>query len=134
MKKLFLITGLIMILLAGCTDKNDLVTITADPDFYTPSMSSVRGITMTPNFETNNSYEDIVYHWKTARGEFIGAGKETKNQGEAVIWSAVENDELADINEPFDINLAVIDNNSAEILAYTALTITPDNGFYKVEE
>ena len=134
MKRLFLAACLILMLLTGCAGEGDIVTISTDTDSYSPAMSSIRGITLTPNFTTNKSYESILYHWKTSEGEFVGAGNEVKNQGEEVIWSAVKNNELANINEPIKINLAVIDNEKEEILAYTELTITPDNGFYKVEE
>ncbi|HHU17907.1 MAG TPA: hypothetical protein GXZ70_06845 [Clostridiales bacterium] len=89
---------------------------------------------MTPNFITDNSYENIVYHWKTSVGEFIGVGKEAINQGEPVTWSAVENGEAVNTDEPIIINLAVVDSDSEIILAYNALTIILENGYYKVEK
>lgn len=146
MKRLFLIIGLLLILLAGCSDSNDKVTITVDLGAYTPAMSSVRGISMTPNFETKKNYEHIVFHWESSEGEFIGYDwdfsegegirnrKEVKNQGETVLWSAIENDKVVNIMEDFDINLEVIDSESNKVLASTKLTITADNGFYKVKK
>ena len=70
----------------------------------------------------------------TTEGEFIGIGKEAKNQGEPVIWSAVENDKVADVKESFDIKLEVIDSISKKVLATTKVTITPNNGLYDVKK
>lgn len=131
MKRILFAACLIILLLAGCGQK-DMVTITAEPDSYSPLMSSVQGITMTPNFETYKSYENIVFHWKTSVGEFIGAGKEVINQGEPVTWSAVEDGKEVGIDEPITINLAVVDSDSEIILAYNALTIILENGYFKV--
>jgi hypothetical protein len=134
MKKLFLIMGFVLILLVGCNKASERVTITTDRTSYTPSMSSAQGIKMTPNFETKKSYEDLIYHWETAEGEFIGIGKEAENQGEPVLWSAVENDKVVDIKKSFDIELEVIDSDSKKVLATTKVTITPNDGFYKVKQ
>jgi len=134
MKKRFLIMVFILILLAGCGNTSDKVTITTDPNTYTPAMSSVQGITMTPDFETKKSYENLVYHWETNEGEFIGIGKEAENQGESVVWSAIENDKVAEITEFIVIKLEVIDGENEKVLATANLTITPNNGFYKVKE
>jgi len=147
MKKLFLILGFILILLVGCNKTNDTatitndtvattndtVTITTDRNSYTPAMSSARGITMSPNFKSEKNYAKLEYHWITNYGEFIGVGKEVKNQGEAVIWSAIENDKVVDIKDSFDIRLEVIDSESQKILANTKLTIIPNNGFYEIK-
>ena len=134
MKRLFLIMGFTLILLAVCNNVSDRVTITTDRNSYTPSMSSAQGIKMTPNFETNKSYENLIYYWETAEGEFIGIGKEAKNQGEPVIWSAVEHDKVADIKKSFDIKLEVICSESKKVLKTTKVTITPTNGFYEVKK
>jgi len=134
MKRLLLIMGVILMLLAGCGNNSDQVSITTDPNAYTPAMSSVQGITMTPDFETKKSYENLVYHWETNEGEFIGFGKEAENQGESVIWSAIENDKVADITESVDIKLEIIDRENKKVLATANLTISSDNGFYGVNK
>jgi hypothetical protein len=98
-------------------------------------MSSVQGIKLTPDFVTKKNYEDLVYHWKTDEGEFIGQGKEVKNQGEAVVWSAVESDKIAEIKDDFDIKLEVTEGESKDVLATAKITITTDDtGFYSVKE
>lgn len=136
MKKLFLalLAGFTLILFVGCNRTSDTVTITTDRDSYSPLMSSAQGITMTPNFKTEKKYTKPVYHWIANTGEFIGSGKEVRNQGEAVLWSAISNDKVIETKEPFDIRLEVIDDTSQKILASTKLTITPDNGFYKIKK
>ena len=134
MKRLLFVMILILILTTGCSSK-DTVTITADPNSYTPSMSSVQGITLTPDFETKTSYSSLTYHWETGEGEFIGLGKEVNNQGEAVIWSAVENDKVAEIKNDFDIKLEVIEDESQSVLASAKITITTNGkGFYTIKE
>lgn len=134
MKRFFLILGFILMLLVGCTKTIDTVTINTDINSYTPAMSSVQGITMTPNFKSEKSFSKLIYHWTTTEGEFIGAGNEVNNQGEAVIWSAIENDKVTEIKIPFDIRLEVIDSESQKILANTKLTIIPNNGFYEIKK
>ena len=134
MKRLSIIMGFVLILLVGCNNASDKVTITTDRNSYSPLMSSAEGIKMTPNFETKKSNEELTYHWETAEGEFIGIGKEAQNQGDPVVWSAVENDKVADIKNSFDIKLEVIGSESKKVLASTKVTITPNNGFYVVTQ
>lgn len=134
MKKLFLILGFTLMLLAGCNKTNAAVAITTDRNIYTPAMSSAQGITMTPNFKSNKSYTELEYHWIADEGEFIGAGKEVKNHGEAVLWSAIEKNKVVEIKKSFKIKLVVLDSKSKKELANTSLTIIPDNGFYKVKQ
>lgn len=112
----------------------DAVTIITDRNMYTPVMSSARGITLTPGFKTQSKYNNLIYSWTADEGEFIDIGKEVKNQGEPVIWSAISKDKITEIKNPFDIRLEVIDGSSKKVLASTKLTITPDRGFYKVEK
>lgn len=66
MRRLFAVGLLILVLTTGCGAK-DTVTITADPDSYTPLMSSVQGITLTPDFVTKTDYKNLVYIGKPAR-------------------------------------------------------------------
>jgi len=134
MKRLFLIMMFILILLVGRNNTSDKVTITTDRNSYTPAMSSAQGIKMTPIFVTKKSNENLIYHWKTTEGEFIGKGKEANTQGEYVVWSAVENNKVVDIKKSFDVKLEVIDSESKKVLATAKVTITPNNGFYEVKK
>lgn len=152
MKKLCFVLGFTLILLTlfiGCkkangTDKinadkkpNDTVSIITDRNMYTPAMSSARGIKMTPNFKSIKKYAKLEYKWITDEGEFISgfgkSGKMVKNQGETVLWSASENDEVVYIKKPFNIKLSVMNSENKEILANTKLIINTNNGFYEIE-
>ncbi|MBU3143767.1 hypothetical protein [Clostridium sp. CF012] len=142
MKKLFFIVGftLIMIMLFVVYKKtNAIVTITTVRNSYSPMMSyGSGGIKMTPNFKSKKKYTKLEYHWITDEGEFISdfthLGKEVKNQGETVLWSAIENDKVVDIKSPFDIRLEVIDCEGREILANTKVTINPNKDFYEIKK
>jgi hypothetical protein len=140
MKKLLFILGFILLftmLFVACEKTKDTVSITTDIKLYTPYMSSKQGITMTPNFKSNKKYNKLEYHWISERGSFIlfeTYKKDLKNQGEAVLWSAIENDKVAYIKESFDIQLEIIDSENKVILTKTKIAINIDNGFYGVEE
>lgn len=113
---------------------NDIAAIIPDRNFYSPFMSSARGITMTPSFKTQNKYKNLIYHWITSEGDFIDKGKEVKNLGEPVIWSSVADGKAADLKNPFNIRLEVIDISNQKVLASAILTIKFDNGLYKVQK
>jgi len=139
MKKLFFIivvTLIIILLIAACKKSNDTVTITSDRNTYIVTMSSARGFKLTPNFKSEKKYTKLEFHWITDKGEFINdftkSGKDVKNQGETVLWGAYENDKAA--AGTFDIKLEVIDSESKKILANTKLTISSDNGLYKIKK
>lgn len=141
MKKLFFILGFTLILLmlfVGCKKTNDTVSIITDRNAYTPAMSSARGIKMTPDLNSRKKYTKLEYHWITDEGEFISdfahLGKEVKNQGETVLWGAIENDKVVDIKSPFNVQLEVIDSERQEILANTKLTINPNKGIYEIKK
>jgi hypothetical protein len=135
MRKLFFIMGFIFVLLAGCNNTGDKFSITTDVNSYAPFMSSVQGITMRPNFDTEKTYGKLIYHWETTVGEFMGIGKEVKNQGEAVVWRPIEDNKLTDTKNSFDIKLEVIDSSSNKVLAAKKLTIVPTNkGFFEIKE
>jgi hypothetical protein len=141
MKKLFRILGFILIMLmlfSACGKTNDTVIIKTDRNLYTPAMSSARGIKMTPDFKSKKKYTKLEYHWITGEGEFLGDfadfGKEVKNQGQTVLWSAIGDDRVIEIKNPFDVELEVIDTESQKVLASTKLTIHPNNGFYKIKK
>ncbi|MBZ9686784.1 hypothetical protein G9F72_010650 [Clostridium estertheticum] len=130
---------MLIMMFVACKKINDTVTISTDKNSYTPMMSyGSGGIKMTPNFNSKKKYTKLEYHWITDEGEFISEfahlGKEVKNQGETVLWSAIVNDKVVDIKSSFDIRLEVIDSASKEILANTKLTITPNKGFYEVKK
>ena len=126
----------LLILLNGC---NELATVTiiTDRTVYISSMSSARGIKLTPEFNAREKYAELEYHWQAEAGEFLGIsyiGKETTNQGETVLWSAVQRDKSVEINKAFEIKLEVINKTNSEVLASTKITINGNKGIYEVEE
>lgn len=133
---IMVVTLTAIILIAACKKNNDTVTITSDRSTYIVTMSSARGFKLTPNFKSEKKYAKLEFHWITDKGEFINdfakLGKSVKNQGETVMWSAYENDKAA--AGTFDIKLEVIDSESKNILANTKITISSDNGLYKIKK
>lgn len=138
MKKLFFILGLILILFAGCSKANDTVRIITDRDAYTPAMSSAQGIKMTPDFKSYKNYKALEYHWITEQGTFVKEPyvyiNEIRNQGASVLWGAIANDKVINIDSAFKVKLEVINIDNNKILAKTELIIVPDKGFYKVKK
>lgn len=52
-----------------------------------------------------------------------------------MIWSAIDNDKIAEIKDSFDITLEVIDGESEKVLATAKVTVTTDDtGFYSIKE
>lgn len=131
---LFLIA--ILFIFVGCEKANNTVGIITDRNLYMSEMSIAKGINMTPYFQSNKTYSNLEYHWSTEEGEFssdiASYGKEVKNQGESVLWSAFEDGKVKDIKKTFTISLTVNDGNSQKMLCKTMLTITPNKGVYKV--
>lgn len=134
MKRFILVLGLMLLLLVGFSIATDTVTITTNTNSYNPMMSTFQGITMTPNLKSANSNKELEYHWITTDGEFIDVGKEVTNQGDAVLWSATENDRVTEIKNTFHIRLEVIDSKNKKILANTNLTIRFNNEYYEIEK
>ena len=129
---------MMIMMFVACKKINDTVTISTDKNSYTPMMSyGIGGIKMTPVFNSKKAYTKLEYHWITDEGEFNSdfshLGKEVKNQGETVLWSAIKNDKVVDIKSPFDIRLEVIDSASKKILANTKITIKPNKDFYEIK-
>lgn len=139
MKKLLFVLGLVLLftmVFVACDKEEDTVSISTDIQKYTPAMSSKRGITMTPNFKSNKKYNKLEYHWVAERGSFIlldSLESEVENEGEDVLWSAIEDEKVTDIKESFDIQLEVIDSEDNVILTKTKITINIDGFFYVVE-
>jgi hypothetical protein len=141
MKKLIVSLGLILailIIFVACEKTINTVEIITDRNIYMSELSSAQGINLTPNFQSNKTYSKLEYHWSSEEGEFLShfasLGKEVKNQGESVLWSAVMNGKVEVIKNPFTISLSVIDGNSQKVLCKTKLAIAPSKGVYVVNK
>ncbi|QRN86384.1 hypothetical protein JR334_03935 [Clostridia bacterium] len=139
MRKLLIFLGLVLLFtmtFAACEKTESGVTIATDVEEYSPLASSIQGITMTPIFNSDGKYGIVEYHWVAGKGSFIlfdRLVKDVVNEGGDVLWGAIEDDQVADINEPFEIQLEVVDSENNTILANTAITIVRDGAFYRVE-
>lgn len=129
-KSVFILPAVCALLLfTGCNS----LSITTDKKTCYPLLSSAQGITMTPHFRPDKKNEIVTYHWTAEAGEFNSSGNEVSNQGTAVIWYPISDDQLIETDKPFDIRLEVLDTDSQALLASAKLTITPGNGMYTVK-
>lgn len=66
------------------------IKIITDIKKYSPLMSSVMGIRMTPEFKANPKESKVQYLWTTTNGDFLILGnkrtKEVRNSGEKLLW------------------------------------------------
>lgn len=109
------------------------VEIIVDRKAYSPIMSSIRGITLTPKLTTKELYEDVTYHWHTEYGSFIKEGKsDVTNEGYSVLWSTIDGDKVVNATHTFDITLEVVGVESKAIIATDKITIVPNDGLYEV--
>ncbi len=101
---------------------------------YSPLMSSVQGISMTPEFKTTLNDPKVEYHWTASSGDFLLVEdkrvKEIVNSGEEVLW-VPEFEENAD--NSIIITLQAKDASTGTMLSETALEIEQDGIFYIVK-
>ena len=137
---LFILAMLIAV--SGCTDKTKNqeernFTIISDNTCWSPAMSSIIGIDMTPEYTGDGDY---VFHW-TATGEsgpkvqFNSWGSETNgriikkgndtwtNPGETVWWY-YGNFEPETMPEKFTLKVEAVDKKTNETTAETEVKIT----------
>lgn len=111
------------------------IEIMAAPGKYTPTMSSVQGITLS----VSNPIDDtnIIYNWQTSGGTFFTSisGKEsTEYSGESVLWGCLF-DESATSSESDTITIKVtaIDSSTEKEVASTSITIVQEGLYYIVQ-
>ena len=101
---------------------DNFVEIIIDSEKYSPVMSSVRGIGLTP-FMTAMGNSDIKFIWKTNHGYFVEDWDnpeyevEIENYGEKVYWTFLGEDNLAEEQPPIQIYFSAIDEESNEVFA-----------------
>lgn len=129
---------LLMIVMMGCKNDTYEVSISADRNFYSPSMSSIHGIVLNPNLRTDNRSSNLVYNWSTTSGGFLNPennaySKEIKNQGKGILWTAIT-DEGEKADKSITITLKVEDKSSGKVLAENTLVIEEKEGAYWVKK
>lgn len=87
-----LIFSILVPFLTSCSSEEPKLSIRTDIKTYMLELSSVQGITMTPQLEAKEQTKDIEYTWSTTEGGFINtikneSQKEVTNTGEPVLWS-----------------------------------------------
>ena len=149
MKKLtFLLISLLMFLFVACESQDSInksnslsVSIITDIDTYSLCMSSVRGITLTPQLEGVTDKE-IQYHWSInsdTESFYLPSGtqKEVINSGESVLFVPIADigySEPDKLSNTIKINLRIEEKQSSNILAETELIIEDYSGTYKVKK
>ena len=141
MKKVGIMLVLILsFVLGACTQDNDIqVSISNDIDKYTFTMSSARGITLTPVIEGKIN-KKIVYHWSTddhtqqflsLDGEQTVFTNEITNEGDPVLFAGGPGSGTS----PVQITLSIKEKNTDNVLATTELMLTRNKGgFYIVNK
>lgn len=128
----------ILTVLVGWKLGNSSVSIITDRNIYSPLMSSTRGINMKADLKCEKKYKNLEYHWTAEEGSFlIGHDKnvkEVRNQGELVLWSAIQDDKVVNINSSFKVNLEVIDTQSKKVIAKSNLVIVPIKDSYQIKQ
>ncbi|WP_073020130.1 hypothetical protein [Clostridium intestinale] len=138
MKRRFylLMVLIIPLILTSCKSEEPKLSIKTDIKTYMLELSSVQGITMTPELEIKEQTKDIEYTWSTTEGGFINtikneSKKEVTNTGEAVLWSPTL-DTKKEKSSLIEVTLKAKKND--KVIAESKITIEETKGVYKVIE
>lgn len=131
-----LIVLIIPLILTSCSSKEPKLSIKTDIKTYMLELSSVQGITMTPELEAKEQIKDIEYTWSTTEGGFINtikneSKKEITNTGEPVLWSPTL-DTQKEKSSLIEVTLKAKKND--KVIAESKITIEETKGVYKVIE
>lgn len=141
MKRMFsIICSMVLFatVMMGCKKAGYEVSINTDKNSYSPAMSSIRGITLSPRLKPEDKNSNIIYRWSTTSGGFLNTGdntttKEVENKGEGVLWTAItDGGEKAE--KSITITLKVEDKGSGKVLAENNLVIEEKEGSYWVRK
>lgn len=127
---------IIPLILTSCKSEEPKLSIRTDIKTYMLELSSVQGITMTPELEIKEPIKDIEYTWSTTEGGFINtikneSQKEITNTGEPVLWSPTL-DTKKEKSSLIEVTLKAKKND--KVIAESKITIEETNGVYKVVE
>lgn len=127
---------LVPLILTSCKSEEPKLSIRTDIKTYMLELSSVQGITMTPELEAKKQIKDIEYTWSTTEGGFINtikneSQKEITNTGEPVLWSPTL-DTKKEKSSLIEVTLKAKKND--KVIAESKITIEETKGVYKVIE
>lgn len=131
-----LIFSILVPFLTSCSSEEPKLSIRTDIKTYMLELSSVQGITMTPQLEAKEQTKDIEYTWSTTEGGFINtikneSQKEITNTGEPVLWSPTL-DTKKEKSSLIEVTLKAKKND--KVIAESKITIEETTGVYKVIE
>lgn len=141
MKRMFsIICSMVLFatVMIGCKKPGYEVSINTDKNSYSPVMSSIRGITLSPSLKPEDKTSNIIYHWSTTSGGFLNTEgntttKEIKNKGEGVLWTAITaGGEKAE--KSITITLKVEDKGSGKMLGENRVVLEEKEGSYWVRK
>ncbi len=138
MKKRILIVSLLLIigLIGGCKQSSDSlrVSIAVDRETYTTLLSSVQGITLSPELSTELIDKEVVYEWIASDGNFIKTmSRQITNNGDPLLWNPINSDSTSAVGTT-TIKLNVRDKKTNDILARATLRIEFDYHMYRVKK
>lgn len=125
-------------------EKNeDEVRIYFSPDKYSPTMSSVRGITLRP--EMFGDLGNVIFHWTTDGGNLVvdwdknwQGSKDVTTREKEVYWTFLPEtwEELQIRSKPIEVRLQIETPDESKILNEARLQIIPDeeNMMFQVVE
>lgn len=134
---------IIPVSILGCNERKAEVIIKPEINQYSPLMSSVPGIPLNAEFKTEGKNKKVKYHWTSEEGIFLNweqgswkiseLGKDIKNDGEKIYWSANVNNKIE--KSSFKIHLKVEESGSLKVLAQTSIEIKQNKeGYFTVKE
>ena len=131
-----LIFSILVPFLTSCSSEEPKLSIRTDIKTYMLELSSVQGITMTPQLKAKEQTKDIEYTWSTTEGGFINtikneSQKEITNTGEPVLWSP-NLDTKKEKSNLIEVTLKAKKND--KVIAESKITIEETTGVYKVIE
>ncbi|MBN2734640.1 MAG: hypothetical protein JXQ82_07290 [Methanomicrobiaceae archaeon] len=141
----------IFLSVSGCTEKTKNteetnLTIISHNTCWSPAMSSIIGIDMTPEYK---GYGDCIFHWTATgvsapdvnlllwgaetTGEITDEGNDTWTEpGTTLLWS-YRNFEIETMPEKFTLNIEAVDRKTNETLAETEVKISRKTMVFCIE-
>jgi len=117
------------------SEKEYTIEVLAVPGKYSPTMSSVRGITLS----VSNPIDDtnIIYNWQTSGGTFFTSisGKEsTEYSGESVLWGCLfDESATSSTSDTITIKVTAINSSTDKEVASTSISIVQEGLNYIVQ-
>ncbi len=136
MKKFIALLSCILItmtLFIGCNKTTYDVSINTDIDTYHLAISVVQGITMTPEFKTNDKNINVEYYWSTTDGGFIGFEDKESVLADSIIWSPLSSS-LPAPSKNAKVTVTVKEKVTGKVLGESSVNIEEKDNIYIVKK